>query len=351
MTNKLRLKLLILGVLILSALFSSPVFSAKGGNKAQPIIITEVLVRDSLGKDEPGCINTSTSRPNEIIEISGENFPDWASEEADPAVLLGNYPNPLVICGLTSDTILAVCPTFVRPDLGIGRFECDDEGDFLLTVYTDHSEANYDLTIGAVGPEGPPGLAGPPGPAGPDSSEEIMIELCNLYSLTEKQPPPLCFDCGNGTLEALEQCDDGNTDGGDGCSAVCEAEVCGDGKLDVGEECDDGNTVDGDGCDAMCLVEVVDCIVPVISSVEPSTLIDNGEPQGLVISGSNFTFDTRVFIGGVEDTSPIFISETQLDAIFQPSGTGEDIGSHNVRVENGPTCDDELVDALQVISP
>ena len=29
-------------------------------------------------------------------------------------------------------------------------------------------------------------------------------------------------ECGNGVVEGEEQCDDGNTDGGDGCSSVCK---------------------------------------------------------------------------------------------------------------------------------
>lgn len=53
----------------------------------------------------------------------------------------------------------------------------------------------------------------------------------------------------------IEQCDDGNTAGGDGCSATCQIEKCGNGTLDVGEECDDGNTVDGDGCSKLCKSE------------------------------------------------------------------------------------------------
>jgi cysteine-rich repeat protein len=32
--------------------------------------------------------------------------------------------------------------------------------------------------------------------------------------------------CGNGALGADEQCDDGNRQSGDGCSAHCEVEVC-----------------------------------------------------------------------------------------------------------------------------
>jgi len=59
--------------------------------------------------------------------------------------------------------------------------------------------------------------------------------------------------CGNSRLEAGEQCDDGNTADGDGCSATCAREAyCGDGNLDSGEQCDDGNHRSGDGCRSDC---------------------------------------------------------------------------------------------------
>jgi cysteine-rich repeat protein len=58
--------------------------------------------------------------------------------------------------------------------------------------------------------------------------------------------------CGNGTVEPGEQCDDGNTAAGDGCSPTCRLEGCGNGIVDPGEQCDDGNTVPGDGCSATC---------------------------------------------------------------------------------------------------
>ncbi len=66
--------------------------------------------------------------------------------------------------------------------------------------------------------------------------------------------------CGNDIIETGEECDDGNTIDGDGCSAICEDEpLCGDGTLDTGEECDDGNTIDGDGCSAICEDEPAEC--------------------------------------------------------------------------------------------
>ena len=71
-------------------------------------------------------------------------------------------------------------------------------------------------------------------------------------------PPPPPPTCGNGHVDTGEQCDDGNTSNGDGCSAGCtheEAPCCGDGHLDAGEECDDGNTSNNDGCSSTCQIE------------------------------------------------------------------------------------------------
>ena len=90
-------------------------------------------------------------------------------------------------------------------------------------------------------------------------------------------------ECGNGILEYLEACDDGNAVGGDGCSETCTAiedgyecrvtglpctkkdpgsgpepepvNLCGNGVLDDKEICDDANTANGDGCNSDCQVE------------------------------------------------------------------------------------------------
>ncbi len=65
-------------------------------------------------------------------------------------------------------------------------------------------------------------------------------------------------NCGNGQVDEGEDCDDGNTSGGDSCPAYCVLfpRVCGDGLLAFGEECDDGNRVEADGCDLMCRREL-----------------------------------------------------------------------------------------------
>jgi cysteine-rich repeat protein len=60
-------------------------------------------------------------------------------------------------------------------------------------------------------------------------------------------------NCGNGMLDAGEQCDDGDQDDCDGCDSNCtNSSVCGNGIQCAPEQCDDGNGMSGDGCEADC---------------------------------------------------------------------------------------------------
>ncbi|MBI5488989.1 MAG: hypothetical protein HY905_16765 [Deltaproteobacteria bacterium] len=61
-------------------------------------------------------------------------------------------------------------------------------------------------------------------------------------------------DCGSGTLDPGEECDDGNGDQTDGCLDSCHAARCGDGVVRAGvEECDDANADDTDECLGSCI--------------------------------------------------------------------------------------------------
>jgi cysteine-rich repeat protein len=63
--------------------------------------------------------------------------------------------------------------------------------------------------------------------------------------------------CGDGNIDLGEECDDGNTVSGDGCSGICQLEVgCGNGVIEGNEECDDGNIVSGDCCSSICEIEI-----------------------------------------------------------------------------------------------
>lgn len=57
---------------------------------------------------------------------------------------------------------------------------------------------------------------------------------------------------------------------GDGVGDACDLQTCGNGVREASEECDDGNTVDGDGCSAVCLrtcasAPISGCRAPVAS--------------------------------------------------------------------------------------
>lgn len=86
--------------------------------------------------------------------------------------------------------------------------------------------------------------------------------------------PSICFlpICGDGIKTPNEQCDDNNLQNGDGCTNTCSTEpgwactgnqpsictllpVCGNGILESGEQCDDNNTTNGDGCSSTCTLE------------------------------------------------------------------------------------------------
>jgi hypothetical protein len=75
-----------------------------------------------------------------------------------------------------------------------------------------------------------------------------------------------CPFCGDGVVGDEEECDDGNANNGDGCSADCIIEFCGDGIVQplLGEQCDDGNNEPGDNCDENCQIELPEAI-PTVS--------------------------------------------------------------------------------------
>jgi cysteine-rich repeat protein len=116
------------------------------------------------------------------------------------------------------------------------------------------------------------GLVVPPVGSGslPTSVTTALVSKLDSYNsgligpghCGNQPPPPPSPVCGNGILEAGEQCDDGNLVNGDGCSSTCTIEtppppppVCGNGILEPGEQCDDGNLINGDGCSCTCTIE------------------------------------------------------------------------------------------------
>jgi cysteine-rich repeat protein len=67
----------------------------------------------------------------------------------------------------------------------------------------------------------------------------------------------LATETTSSLVQALDEYNTGKTGPGH-CDGVGAPEcVCGDGAIHTGEQCDDGNTVDGDGCSSHCQSEIL----------------------------------------------------------------------------------------------
>jgi cysteine-rich repeat protein len=157
----------------------------------------------------------------------------------------------------------------------------------------------FEVTLGAVGPEGEPGPRGEPGPQGLPGN----LALANLHC-----PQGLFvsgFDTGGGLV-----CSDGSP----------LPAVCGNGALEAGEECDDGNLVDGDGCSASCSLEV-----PIVTEHQitntPDTF-ENWPRLGQDGSGNLLVYTSHEFAAALQ---PGRIVLQRLSADGRPQGAAVEL--------------------------
>jgi len=149
---------------------------------------------------------------------------------------------------------------------------------------------------------------------------------------------------------------------------VCSA-ICGNGVLDAGEACDDGNTEAGDGCSPACRSEVADsdtaaAVVaaeaaavaepqpqptsagPVITDVEPSSIVYGTHETTVTVSGSGFNADSVIVFAGTRYAPTVNADGTQLQAALVTSRLT--IGRYALTVSNGPGQENTLKKALVV---
>ncbi len=107
--------------------------------------------------------------------------------------------------------------------------------------------------------------------ANPEGPPAVFTEL-DASAPEDAGTDAMAGGCGDGLIQTGERCDDGNSEGGDGCSADCDAIEedfacpktgeecvstvrCGDSRISGEETCDDDDRNDGDGCSSDCEVE------------------------------------------------------------------------------------------------
>jgi len=131
---------------------------------------------------------------------------------------------------------------------------------------------------------------------------DCQLESCSSDGQCDDMNPCTAgHSCGGGTCVLGTALPEGSTCDADGMagtrdiclSGTCGRSVCGDAYVDSGEECDDGNTVGGDGCESDCTVPSADITAFRVTSLE---LVDPHfyTPLGPSCSDITSTVDTQI---------------------------------------------------------
>ena len=150
-----------------------------------------------------------------------------------------------------------------------------------------------------------------------------------------------CLDahCGDGVVDSAEECDDGNATNGDGCESDCTltpGATCGDGTLDAGEECDDGpanSNTTPDGCRINCRDAY--CGDGVVDSAEECD-------DGNTIDGDGCDSDCTVTVGSFCGDGVIDAGEACDDGADNSDTTPDACRSDCT----APRCGDGVVDPI-----
>ena len=147
----------------------------------------------------------------------------------------------------------------------------------------------------------------------------------------------IVYEATNGVLNPGETCDDGNTEGGDGCPATCRSDVVEPGGADdeITEQVIPTNT----GISSPATE-------PVISDVKPSKLTFGSAELAITISGSGFHSGSVIIFQGTTYTPSVNQAGTQLKVTI-PTGNLS-IGPYRITVSNGPGLETTKKRALEI---
>ncbi len=257
-----------------------------------------VIEADEKCDDGPRNSNETpdTCRLDCTMPKCGDNVIDrQKSEECDDGKFNGNQPNHCRI-----DCKLPTCGDSIIDSLyGESCDSGDDNSD------TDPNRCRTDCQA----PHCSDGVK--------DSAEECDDgnradnDGCSFYCQSEQRQQASSFApsawCGNGLLEAGEQCDNGpdNANIPNQCRQNCVFPRCGDNIKDAGEECDDGNMANGDGCSVQCTRELALSLTNVCGNqiIDPGEECDAGTGNANIPDHCRFNCRFPICGDGIKDTS------------------------------------------------
>jgi cysteine-rich repeat protein len=143
--------------------------------------------------------------------------------------------------------------------------------------------------------------------------------------------------CGNGVLNTGEACDDGNTETGDGCSAACQQEGV---DIEGDEEELAAETL---ATDPGSLPSIPN---PVISDVEPSSVVWGTSEVAITVIGTGFNEESVIIFEGSTYKPVVNQAGTRLDITIVTANLN--IGSYAIKVSNRSGLENTLKRALAV---
>jgi cysteine-rich repeat protein len=225
-------------------------------------------------------ITATAEGVNATITINGTAVVSGASHTVDLAV--GQTAIAIVVTAENGASTKTYTVTVTRPGIGLSPASVDIVAGHTATLNAVlASPAVGDTAVVLVSSD--PGVVSVSSPITvPNGQSQLPFDVTSISAgpaaititatLNSDNPTAtvnvLSATCGNGIQDFGEQCDDGGTDSGDGCSSVCQVEngwmcagtpslctaVCGDGIVAGAEQCDDGsgNGTTPCGCQIDC---------------------------------------------------------------------------------------------------
>lgn len=115
---------------------------------------------------------------------------------------------------------------------------------------------------------------------GPTRTHQLLVGSPALEAGSPATP-----GSGGGACEAVDQRGIARPQGTRCDIGALEAKPCGNGVVDADEQCDDGNIANGDGCSDQCLLEP-EAIATLVKDINPSFVIMSSNPQSFVTIGT-----------------------------------------------------------------